>query len=303
MLRWFESDNRLAWVSLALVLAAGWSTSGLIFRSIEDAGSVQIIFYRSVCLASAVASFVAFRYRISTLRAFRSIGWPGLIGAVGLGTASIAFIMAVERTTIANISFLIATTPFFVGALAWIVMREAMSPRTVAAAFIAMAGVAVMVGDGFSSGDWDGNLLALACALLSSLYVVAVRYGRGRDMIPAVALSGAIAAGMVAAVSDHLAITAHDLLLCAVQGILVSAVCNALFTLCARHIPAAELTLLSMVESVLAPFWVFAFLGEIPATATIAGGAVIMSAIALQAVWPGHRVAGRQPGVPGGTSG
>lgn len=287
MLGWFRSDNRLLWVIVALVLAAGWSTTGLVFRLIEEAGALEIVFYRSLGLASAVTSFVAFRYRINTLRAFRATGWPGVIGGAGLGFASVAFIMAIERTTIANISFLIASAPFFVGALAWIVMREPMSRRTILASVIAMAGVAVMVWEGFAGGSWEGNLLALACSLLASFYVVACRFGRGRDMVPSVAVSGMMACAAAALTADHLSISFHDLTMCIIQGVFISAVCNGLFTLAARHLPAAELTVLSMVESVLSPFWVFLFLSEIPTLLTIVGGSVILAAVSFQAFLPG----------------
>ena len=170
MLRWFKSDNRLPWVIVALILAAGWSTTGLVFRHIEEADALQIVFYRSLTLSVAVTSFIAFRYRINTLRAFRAIGWPGLIGGAGLGFASITFIMAIERTTIANISFLIATSPFFVGLLAWIAMRETMGRRTILASAIAMLGVAVMVGEGVRRRQLgrqpSGARLRLSCVVL-----------------------------------------------------------------------------------------------------------------------------------------
>ena len=283
---WFRSENRLLWVIVALILAAGWSMTGLVFRLIEEAGALEVVFYRSLGLASAITSFVVFRYRLNTLRAFRAIGWPGVIGGVGLGFAAVTFIMAMERTTIANISFLVATAPFIVGALAWIVMREPMGRRTVIASAIAMAGVALMVWEGFTGGSWEGNLLALSCALLASFYVVACRFGRGRDMVPTVAVSGMMACAAAALTADHLSISFHDLALCMTQGIFISAVCNGLFTLAARHLPAAELTVLSMVESVLSPFWVFLFLNEIPTLLTIIGGAVIMVAISFQAFLP-----------------
>ena len=286
MLGWFRSDNRLLWVIVALILAAGWSTTGLVFRLIEEAGVLEVVFYRSLGLASAITSFVVFRYRLNTLRAFGTIGWPGVIGGVGLGFAAVTFIMAMERTTIANISFLVATAPFIVGALAWIVMREPMGRRTILASAIAMAGVALMVWEGFAGGSWEGNLLALSCALLASFYIVACRFGRGRDMVPTVAVSGMIACAAAALTADHLSISFHDLALCMTQGIFISAVCNGLFTLAARHLPAAELTVLSMVESVLSPFWVFLFLNEIPTLLTIIGGAVIMAAISFQAFLP-----------------
>ncbi|MBN36421.1 MAG: EamA family transporter [Rhodospirillaceae bacterium] len=286
VLRWYQTDNRLLWVLLALLLATGWSTTGLVIRFIEEASAPEITFYRGLCLSFAVTLFVASRYRINTARAFRAIGWPGLMGAVGLGLASVTFIAAIERTTIANISFLIAATPFFAGGLAWLIMREAMAPRTIAATGIAMIGIVVMVGEGFAVGSWLGNLLALACAFLSAFYVVGVRLGRGVDMVPTVALSGLIAAGAAATMIDSFYISLHDFMLCALQGIFISAVCNGLFTLCARHIPAGELTVLSMLESVLSPLWVFLILVEIPSTLTIIGGAIVLGAVSLQAFWP-----------------
>ena len=287
MLRWFQSDSRLPWVILALMLAMGWSTSGLIFRNIELATAPQIIFYRGLCLTFAVVSFVVWRYRFFAVRAFVSTGKAGIAGAFGLGLASVAFISSMEHTTIANISFMIAATPFFAGGLAWLILRETMTPRTIITTLIAMCGVLVMVGEGFALGSLHGNLLALSCALLSAVYVVAARFGKGVDMIPTVAMAGAVAAGSTFLMMDSFAISLHDLALCALQGIFISALCNGLFTLCARHLPAGELTVLSLLESALSPLWVFLLLSEVTTTVTLIGGTVILSAVLLQAFWPG----------------
>jgi drug/metabolite transporter (DMT)-like permease len=289
MLRWFHSDSRLPWVILALMLAMGWSTSGLIFRNIEAATAPQIIFYRGLCLTFAVVSFVVWRYRFFAVRAFVSTGKAGIAGAFGLGLASVAFISAMEHTTIANISFMIAATPFFSGVMAWFALRETMALRTIIATLVAMCGVLVMVGEGFALGSLHGNLLALSCALLSSVYIVAVRFGKGVDMVPTVAMAGAVAAGTAFLLMESFEISLHDLALCALQGIFISALCNGLLTLCARHIPAGELTVLSLLESALSPLWVFLFLSEVPTTVTLIGGTVILSAILLQAFWPGGR--------------
>jgi len=286
VLRWFQSDSRLPWVVLALLLATGWSTTGLVFRFIEEASAPEITMYRGLCLSIAVTLVVASRYRINTVRAFRAIGYPGLLGAIGLGLASVCFIAAIQLTTIANISFLVAATPFFAGGLAWIVMRERVAPRTLIAMMIAMVGVVVMVWEGFAVGSWLGNLLALACAAFSSAYVVAVRFGRGVDMVPTVAVAGLVAAGASALMIESFFITLHDFMLCALQGIFISALCNGLFTLCARHLPASELTVLSMLESVLSPLWVLIVFTEIPTYLTLIGGGIVLSAVSFQAFWP-----------------
>lgn len=287
MLRWFQSDSRLPWVILALMLAIGWSTSGLVFRHIEAASAPQIIFYRGTCLTFAVISFVVWRHRFFAVRAFVSTGKAGIAGAFGLGLASVAFISAMEHTTIANISFMIAATPFFAGGMAWLLLRETMALRTVIATLIAMCGVLVMVGEGLALDSLHGNLLALACALLSAVYVVAARFGRGVDMVPTVAMAGMVAAGTAFLIIDSFEISLHDFALCALQGVFISAMCNGLFTLCARHLPAGELTVLSLLESALSPLWVFLFLAEVPTKVTLVGGGVILSAVLIQAFWPG----------------
>ncbi len=283
---WFRSDRRFVWTLLALLAAAGWSTSGLIIRLVEDATIMQSLFYRNMCLISAVTAFVYFRYRLNTFRAFRSVGWLGLIAGASLGAASVMFFVALELTTVANISFIIASAPFIVGALAWLIMREPMKRLTIVTAIIALCGIAIMVGEGFVSRQWAGNLAAIACVSFISIHVVAVRLGRGRDMIPTVALAGVFGAVFALGLIDGFAITLRDFLLCAAQGIFVSAICNGVFIICARHLPAAEITVFSMIESVLAPVWVFLALAEIPSSYTILGGFIILSAIALQAFWP-----------------
>ncbi|MBT7614637.1 MAG: DMT family transporter [Rhodospirillaceae bacterium] len=192
-----------------------------------------------------------------------------------------------EHTTIANISFMIAATPFFAGGMAWLLLRETMALRTVIATLIAMCGVLVMVGEGLALDSLHGNLLALACALLSAVYVVAARFGRCVDMVPTVAMAGMVAAGTAFLIIDSFEISLHDFALCALQGVFISAMCNGLFTLCARHLPAGELTVLSLLESALSPLWVFLFLAEVPTKVTLVGGGVILSAVLIQAFWPG----------------
>ena len=147
-----------------------------------------------------------------------------------------------------------------------------------------MAGVAVMVAEGFAVGGWFGNLMALGAALVSAGYAVALRYGRHADLSPCVFLSGFVAMAIAAPFIGEFTITTHDMLLCALQGMLISAVCNVVFTYCARWVPAAQLTLLGLLEAVLSPTWVWLLLGEVPTTWTLIGGSIVLAAVAGQAV-------------------
>jgi len=285
VLRGLGEHSRVFWVVLALCLAVGWSMSGLIFRQIEDAEASQIVFYRGISLSTALMVFVLWHYRSRTVTAFRALGPIGWLSSVTLGGSSVFYLYAVKETTIANIAFLNAAVPFIAGGLAWLLLREGMSRLTIAACGIALCGIAVMAWEGFAVGTWFGNLMALTAVVISGVYAVAIRKARGVDLVPAVAVSGYLAALMVLPLLPGFAISLHDLAFAVLQGVLISGLCNGLYTICARHLPAAELTLLSLFESVLSPLWVWLVINEVPSELTMVGGAIVLSAVAIQAFW------------------
>ncbi len=266
-------------VLLVLLIAVVWSFSGLIFRSIEAAGDWEIIFYRSIGVTAGAALAVVWRYGRAAPKALVAVGWTGVIAALCLAAASISFLQAIHHTTIANISFIVAAQPFFAALLAWALLRESVSWRTWAAAALALCGVLLMVLEGVALGGAAGNLLALLAALLSAGYAVALRGGRRADMTPAVALAGFFALVAVTPLVADFAISWRDLGLCLLQGFGISALCNSLFAVAARSVPAAELTLFSLLEMVLAPIWVWLAISETPSAITLLGGAVISIAV------------------------
>ncbi len=275
-------------VASALGIACAWSFTGLIFRSIEEAGSWETIFYRSIGVSLGVSLAILLRHRGSAWRVCRKIGRPGITAALCLCGGSLSFIHAVHFTTIANITFLIAASPFITAALAWLLLRETVTLRTWIASALALCGVLVMVFDGLSLGDATGIFLALGTATLMAGYAVSVRLGRNVDMTPAIALSGMLAVFGSAVMVADFAISWHDLGLCLLQGAIISATCNSLFAYAARSVPAAELMLLGLIETVLAPTWVWLAIGEIPSVATMIGGVIILVAVighAYSTIW------------------
>jgi drug/metabolite transporter (DMT)-like permease len=271
-------------VALTLFTAAMWSTTGLIFRSMDDASEWQIIFFRALSLVIALGLVLVGRYRGSFFVKIRAIGRPGLLAGACLGTGSVFYLFALNNTTVANVAFLVSATPFAAAMLAWLLLGETVHRRTWACIGLALAGVGVMVAEGFAVGGWFGNLMALGCAGVSAFHVIALRWGRGVDMWPSVVLAGLVAMAIAVPFVDDFGIGWRNLGLCVLQGVFISAFCNVLFTICARHVPAAELTLLSLAESVLSPFWVWLVLAEVPTSVTLFGGAIVLSAVGLQAL-------------------
>lgn len=284
---------------VALVLLAGGflSIAGILVRSVEAAGEWQILFYRSLALAITLLVVIAWRSRGQVSSAFRAAGWPALVGGLCLSGGFAGYIFSLTHTTVANAMFLLGASPFLAAVLGWVVLGEGVRRATWAAMAVAILGVGVMVAEGFATGKLDGNMMALAAAIGFAGFTVALRRGRGADMLPTVCLGALFAAafsGAMAGVGPQgLAVSRLDFLLSVSLGVVQLGAGLTLYTAGSRHVPAAELALLSLTEVVLGPVWVWLGIGEVPSGLTLLGGGIVLAAIA------GHALSGlRRPRPP-----
>jgi DME family drug/metabolite transporter len=270
---------------LLSVATAGllWSTLGLGVRLMEEATPWQIVFYRGLFQALAVTGWVVHRHPGRVSAAFRDVGWTGVFGALGLGVAYTGMVVALSLTSVATVAFVFGATPLVTGVLAWWLLRETVRPATWAALGIALPGVVLMTFGEHGADHLLGVLAAGVAVLGSAIFTVALRKRRSVDMLPAVALAGWVAALLSAPWLDGLTLPARDLALCAYLGGVALAVGLALFTAGSRELSAVELPLIAMTESVFAPVWVWALLGEQAGAGTLLGGVLVLGAVALQA--------------------
>ncbi len=275
---------------VALVLAAGtlWSLMGLGLRQIEAASVWQILFWRSAGTVPILLAFVWWRTGGHPAVAVRGVGLAGVVGGLGLVFAFAGAIYAIQTTTIANAVFLFTASPFVAAILGWILLGERVSPRTWAAISLAVVGMYLIVRDDLAIGALAGNIAALLSAVGFGAFSVALRWGRLSEMLPVSMLGGlfsaVVAAIVLAAQGMPLVVSAWDMGMALAMGAVILALGMVMYTLGSRVIPAAELTLLSLIEVLLAPLWVFLFLGETASTATFLGGGVLLAAVALNAV-------------------
>lgn len=273
-----------------LVVLAGllWSFMGLAVRHIETAGTWAILFWRSAGMVPVLLAFIAWRSGGHPLERLRRVGVAGVLGAFGLVFAFAGAIYALQATTVANAVFLFAASPFMAALLGWIILREPVRPATWAAIAVAGVGMFVMVRDGLAGGETAGNLAALLSAFGFAAFTLTLRWGKLEDMMPAVVLGGLFSmavAGVVLGVrAEVLAVPAQDIVISVAMGAGMLATGMALYTLGSRVVPAAELTLLSMVEVLLAPVWVWLALGETASAGTFLGGGILLVAIAGNAL-------------------
>jgi drug/metabolite transporter (DMT)-like permease len=246
---------------LCAVAAIVWSSAGPVQRAVDATSATQVAVRAGVAALALFVYLVARRGR-GTRAAVRSVGRSGLVVAVSLAVVSSAFLFALAHTSVAHVLLFQASSPFLAALLAWLVMRERIPPRTWLAMGAALAGVAIMVGGSIGSGGLWGDALCVVMSGGFAIVIVITRRHREISMTPATALGMAIAFAAMAPFS-------HGLIL---------------FTAGARLIPAAQAGLITLIEVVLGPLWVWLIYREEPDALTIAGGSVIVAAVLLHAL-------------------
>jgi drug/metabolite transporter (DMT)-like permease len=266
-----------AYVALA---ATAWSTTGVLQRGLSVDTPTQLS-GRAFFAALALMVFVAVGERGRVAAAWRSIGIAGVGVALCLAVASGTFIAALNHTTVARVLFIQAIAPVLAGLFAWLLLGESIGGRTALAMAIAFAGVGLMLGAP-GDGDLAGDCLALVMSTAFALSLVITRHRRDVSMAPATCLSQLLLLVALLPLSSPGAIGGDDLAALATLGVGQIGLGLALLTIGARLIPAAQIALISLLEVVLGPLWVWLAWGERADAATLIGGAVVVAAIVLQ---------------------
>jgi drug/metabolite transporter, DME family len=273
----------------ALIVLAGilWSVQGLIIRNIHEAGPWAILFWRSAGMLPVLLVWIWLGAKGRAVAEMRSVGWPGVWGGLGLVAAFSGAIYAFQTTTVANAVLLFSASPFFAAILGRVLLGERVSLVTWLAIGLAALGILVMVGGGIGGGAMDGNIAAVLSALGFAIFTITLRWGKLANMLPSVALGGVFSmlAGSIVGVilQQTLAIPLRDAAIAAAMGAVTLSGGMLLYTLGSRVVPAAQATLLSLIEVLLAPVWVWLFLGETVSQGTLIGGAVLLAAVLLNA--------------------
>jgi drug/metabolite transporter (DMT)-like permease len=268
------------WRGVALVAgaAAAWSIAGIITRlTATDAWTT--LFWRSLFAAAFLGCYIAFKEQGDWRVVVKRFGWPSLAIAVSFAAAMITFIVALHETTVANVLFIQATAPFFAALGAWLLMREPVFFRTLMAISLALFGVGIMVSDSAVSGRLLGDLLSVALAVcLAATIVVARRYPK-LQMAEATCAACLITALVTAPLASPMQVSPNDLMLLAIFGICQMGLGLVMFSAGVQLIPAAEAGLVSVLETVLAPIWVWLAVGEVPGRLALVGGGIVMIAV------------------------
>jgi len=274
---------------LAILLAAvAWSTAGLGQRGLEATAVTQVA-GRAFFAALALFALVLAMERRGTVRAFLGMGRSGLAMTVFLAISSGAFLLALNHTSVANVLFMQAAAPMMAALLGWVLISEPVDGRTWAALLLAGAGVAVMAAGSLDAGIGAVGLPLLMTASFAMVIVIA-RHRRDVSMMPATCASQVLVVVVCAPFVTLGSVSGSDWAILAALGVGQMGLGLAFLTIGARLIPPAQVAIISLLEVVLGPLWVWLAYDERPSAATLAGGAIVVAAVVVQAVGvPGSR--------------
>jgi len=273
--------------------AVAWSTAGVLQRQLSLDTATQIA-GRAVFAALALAAFVAVAERGRVVAACRSIGLAGVAVALCVAVASGGFIAALNHTTVARVLFFLAMAPVVAALLGRVLLGEAVSRRSAIAMAVALAGVTVMVGAP-GGGSLTGDALSLLTVLAFAGSLIITRHRRDVSMAPATFLSQLFLIAVFAPFATPSDIGADDVWVLALLGAGQIGLGLALLMVGARLIPAAQVALITLLEVVLGPVWVWLAYAEGADTATLAGGAIVLVAILIQTTAASGRAAAVPP--------
>jgi len=275
-----ETRRGRAYVALA---AVAWSTAGLLQRELSVGVATQLA-GRALFATLGLLAYVALTERRRTWRAFRAIGRGGVAVVALLAISSASFFVALNHAPVANVLFMQALAPIIAAALGTM-LGEPVSRRTWIAMGVALAGVAIMVG-GPGGASALGQLLSFLMSVSFAGVIVLTRHHREVSMAPATCISQVLVLVLAAPFAGVAHVGTLDVSLLATLGICQIGLGFVFLTIGGRLIPAGEVALITLLEIVLGPLWVWLALSEQPGAATFVGGAVVLGAVLVQARRP-----------------
>lgn len=282
-------DIKDAKVAIPVVLVAGllWSFGPYVVRHIDEAQQVpwQYLFTRGIVIFTILNLFLYLEEGNQFIDNYKRVGISGLIGGVGLGIAMISFIYSITNTSAAVTLLCLAAMPFITALLGFMFLKETISINVWVSISIAAIGILIMAIDNVEKNTILGLVFGLLSSVGFAVFSITLRWRKETPKFTTVAIAGlfcCLFSGVMIVTNDlnflstgknHALFATHGTLVC--LGLI-------LYSIGSKHIPAAELTLLSLTEVIGGIFWVWLpILGinEIPSQSTVIGGFFIFLSI------------------------
>tara|TARA_B110001450_G_scaffold251612_1_gene271997 strand:+ start:647 stop:1507 length:861 start_codon:yes stop_codon:yes gene_type:complete len=267
--------------SLLAFIGVLFITPDSLFIRLSNIETWGMLFYRGAIPFVLVLTGLIFFYKKNFFKALFGIGVPGIFYIISFSVCNITFIISIQNTNVANTLVMIATAPMLSAILGAIFLKELPDKKTWLAIFISFFAVTYIFYDSIEVGNFYGDIFGLITAFGLACNAVLARFAKDRDLVPSAVIGKLCVAIFAFFFVDSFALNGSDMLFVPLMCVMCVAIPFVLVTIAPRFIPAAEVNLFFLLETIIGPIWVWLIINEQPSNETIIGGAIIITTIAI----------------------
>jgi drug/metabolite transporter (DMT)-like permease len=267
--------------SLLAFIAVMLITPDSIFIRLSNIETWGMLFYRGAIPFIVVLTGLVFFYKNNLLKALVGIGYPGIFYVISFSICNITFIISIQNTNVANTLVMIAMAPMLSAILGSIFLKEVPDHKTWVAIIITLVSVTYIFYDSIEMGNFYGDLFGIITAFGLACNAVIARFAKNRDLVPSAVIGKLCVAIFAFFFVDSFSLIGTDLIIVPLMCVMCVAIPFVLVTIAPRFIPAEEVNLFFLLETIIGPFWVWMVIKEQPSIETIQGGIVIILTIAI----------------------
>ena len=267
--------------SLLAFIAVMFITPDSLFIRLSSIDTWGLVFYRGIIPFFTVFFGMLLIYRMSFFNMLFASGYHGLIYIGTFAITNITFVVSIQNTNVANTLVMIAMAPMLSAILGALFLKEPPDNKTWLAIFITFIAAVYIFYDSLKLGNIFGDILGLITALGLSIGAVVIRSAKTKNLIPAAVVGKLFVAIFALFFIESFALIERDLIIVPLMCILCVAIPFVLVTIAPRFIPAAEVNLFFLLETIIGPIWVWLIVKEQPSLETLYGGAIIVGTLTI----------------------
>jgi len=267
--------------SLLAFIAVIFITPDSLFIRLSNIETWGMLFYRGAIPFVVTLIGLLFFYKKKFLKAVLAIGYPGIFYILSFSVCNITFIISIQNTNVANTLVMIAMAPMISAILGAIFLKEMPDYKTWIAIFITFIAVFYIFYDSIELGNFYGDIFGLITAFGLACNAVLARFAKDRDLVPSAVIGKLCVAIFAFFFVESFDLVEKDLIFVPLMCVMCVAIPFVLVTIAPRFIPAEEVNLFFILETIIGPIWVWLIIKEQPSMEALQGGLVIIATIAV----------------------
>ena len=271
--------------SLMAFVAVMFITPDSLFIRLSSVDTWGLVFYRGIIPFLTVFFGMLIIYKLSFFKILFNSGYHGLIYIGTFSITNITFVVSIQNTNVANTLVMIATAPMLSAILGAIFLKEPPDKKTLISIIITFLAIIYIFFDSLKIGNFYGDILGFITAFGLAVGAVTIRSAKTKNLVPAAVVGKLFVAIFALFFIESFVLIDRDLLIVPLMCILCVAIPFVLVTIAPRFIPAAEVNLFFLLETIIGPIWVWFIISEQPSIETLQGGLVIILTIAIHSYY------------------